>query len=405
MTRLVELSVSNFMRVHAVRIRPDRKVIEITGKNASGKSSLLRALYVALGGDDASPEVPVRKGESKAVVKADLGDIVITRTYTPTEDGSYNTTLTVESADGARFPSPQKLLNSLLSSLSFDPMQFSRMAPKDQFDALRPFVKGVDFDQIARMRAEAYDKRRNASRKAREAETAANAIAVPIESKRVDVDVLVKKLAEAGDKNAKRAALYEKWKSLSERMSRITEQLDALQKEHAELSEQLKALPKPGKEIDVSDLRDEITRARKANEAADLFDRKAEYLADAAKWSKESNALDAEIIALDSAKAEAIAAAKFPVKGLTLGDGEVMLNGLPFAQASEAERLTAGVEMAMSNDPKLRLVCIADGSAMDTDTFKVLEALAEKHDFQVIVETVNSCGRVAVEIADGSVKQ
>ena len=78
--KIVELQAENVKRLKAVEITPDGTMQVIGGRNAQGKSSVLDAIWLALGGGKASKEtpLPIRDGEDKASVRLDLGDLVVT---------------------------------------------------------------------------------------------------------------------------------------------------------------------------------------------------------------------------------------------------------------------------------------------------------------------------------------
>ena len=52
--KILRLSASNVMRLRAVEIEPAGTVQIVAGKNGAGKSSVLNALWLALGGGAAS---------------------------------------------------------------------------------------------------------------------------------------------------------------------------------------------------------------------------------------------------------------------------------------------------------------------------------------------------------------
>ena len=60
------------------------------------------------------------------------------------------------------------------------------------------------------------------------------------------------------------------------------------------------------------------------------------------------------------------------MKGLALGNGEVLLNGLPLSQASGAEQLRLSMAIAMAGNPKLRVLRIKEGSLLDDDNLALL---------------------------------
>src|SRR5262245_55130191 len=118
--RIVKLEAANVKRLTAVAIEPDGNLVVIGGKNGAGKSSVLDSIAFALGGKDLLCEEPLRNGTEKGHVSVDLGDLHVRRTFTP--DGG--STLVVANADGARYPSPQKVLDALVGKLCFDPLDF-----------------------------------------------------------------------------------------------------------------------------------------------------------------------------------------------------------------------------------------------------------------------------------------
>ena len=152
--QIVNLRAENFKRLVAVEITPRGNVVQITGKNGAGKSSVLDSIQAALAGKDAMPAVPVHTGSKKAVITIDLGEYKVTRTMTPDGGG----TLTVASKDGAKYPSPQAMLDKITGKLCFDPVAFARQRPEDQAQTLRKLV-GLDFAELEKARAAAYTER------------------------------------------------------------------------------------------------------------------------------------------------------------------------------------------------------------------------------------------------------
>ena len=131
--RIISLTTSNTLRLSAVHIQPDGSLVVIGGRNAQGKSSVLNSISMALGGAKLCPPEPVKRGAAKSVTRLDLGELVVERTITA--DG--HNYLKVSNAAGAEQKSPQAILDRLTGKLSFDPLEFSRMAPKQQVETLR----------------------------------------------------------------------------------------------------------------------------------------------------------------------------------------------------------------------------------------------------------------------------
>jgi hypothetical protein len=106
-------------------------------------------------------------------------------------------------------------------------------------------------------------------------------------------------------------------------------------------------------------------------------------------------------IKLCQARTAALQGARFPVEGLSIGeDGTVLLKGIPFQQASTAQKIRLGVALAAAANPTLRVAFVRDGSLLDAASMAVLSEMAKKHNLQVFVERVqNEPG--SIQIVDG----
>lgn len=437
--KILKLTAENFKRIEAIEITPDGHVVEITGKNGHGKTSTLDAIWAALDWKTKGKEIPkpIRDGADKAFITLDLGEYTVTRTFNLQEGGEFTTSLRVENKDKFRPAKPQELLNTFLGDLSFDPMEFARLKPREQFDALKQFVPGVDFDEIAQKRKKLYEERTLANRSK---DNAAGALASLGEDEEppvlIDEAALVAKLEEAGRKNAEiqqDAAAYSQRRMLAdshrnmakeyeEREDALMRQIAQLQDEAqaaakkasearvaaAALEKEIQAMPAQQEFIDTAALRADIDAARKHNatstEYARRAQRRSDLKAEVEKCTAEADALTKAIEALDAEKEKAVKEAKMPVPGLTFGDEQILLNGQPFQQGSDAEQLRATIAIAAAMNPKLRVIRVHEGSHIDSNGMKLVQEFAKANDLQVWVETVESSRPTAVVIEDGRVK-
>ena len=197
--KIVEFRAENIKRLVAVQLKPDGNIVQITGANGQGKTSLLDAIFWALAGVRSHQPEPIREGQDEALIELDLGKIIVRRTFkrvSETLDNEGNieseehitTSLRVETVEGARFPSPQTVLDKLLDSISFDPLAFARMDAKAQYAALRTLC-GLDFTDLEVKAAKAYEKRteHNRTKKARGAAAAQIKVPEDVPEKPVDV--------------------------------------------------------------------------------------------------------------------------------------------------------------------------------------------------------------------------
>lgn len=414
--RIIELRAENVKKLRAVVIRPDTSVVQITGANGSGKSSLLDAIYWALAGTKGITSQPVRQGEDRAVIRLDLGEIVVTRTIRP--DGE--TRLTVEAANGARYPSPQRMLDDLFGALTFDPLAFARMDPKAQLEQLRGLVTlDVDLDEIDRETKRAFDDRTELGRRVRELEARlANAV-VPagLPEAAVDVSALLAAMQAGAAHNEQlaaserdRAATTEQARNRRESARVSRERADALLRDAERLELEAGAIeialansPALGAPVDLAEIRAQIDAARAANEGVAKREERERLRAELRARTDELDALTTAIELGRARRADAIARAVFPVPALSFGEGEVLYRDLPFGQASSAEQLRVSVALAMAANPRLRVLRIKDGSLLDERSLALIADLAEREDYQVWIERVDVSGRVGVVIEDGSV--
>lgn len=409
--KIVSLAAENFKRLIAVQITPDGNMVQITGKNGAGKTSVLDALWVTLAGAGVAQPAPIRTGEKSARIRLDLGEIIVTRTFRKTEGGAVTTAITVENADGARFPSPQRMLDDLLGSLSFDPLAFARMAPREQFNELRRFVPGVDFDAIEAANKADYATRTEVNRRWKQAETRAAAITVPpVTGEPLDEAALVDELQRAGEQNAAIDAAVIERRSADDTIDRLHAQATQLRRQADELEAEVgRVAARSYPDAEVPRIAIEGIRARieKAHEAAGhraKLDERERLRAEADTLEAESAALTIAMEQREEAKQAAVAAAKMPVPGLGLADGAVTLDGVPFEQASDAEKLKVSVALAMASNPKLRVVRVRDGSLLDADSLQLLGEMADTFDMQVWIEKVSDGERVGFVIEDGRLK-
>lgn len=413
--RIVNFKAENFKKLIAVEITPEGNLVKITGKNGAGKTSVLDAIMAALGGAAVVQSKPIRKGQDHGSIVLDLGDMLVERKFKEKE-GKFESELTVRNKEGAKFSSPQKMLDELVGRLSFDPLEFMRMKPAEQFVTLRDLL-GLDFKALDLKRQAAYDRRTDFGREYKsvsaQREAAVSTFDPDGAKEEVPTTAILEEYQEAlrfnnGIEDAK------------ERLQEADTLIQRRQDEIAQLEQQ------------IADKRDEIGRinARKPNfqtianqqprslneiqariGASDANNRNARNFQSYQALVKRSGEIEQagkkcadEIKAVDEAKAAMIAAAAMPVEGLQFGEGMVMFKGIPLDQASASEQLRVSVAMAMAMNPQLRVLRITDGSLLDTDSMKALESMAAGADYQVWVELVDESGEVGVVIEDGRVK-
>ena len=164
-----------------------------------------------------------------------------------------------------------------------------------------------------------------------------------------------------------------------------------------------KAEPLP-EAIDTAAIEDKIRNAENINAGARKRAEHAQRLAEAESLSSKYADLTSQIEAIDKAKVDAIANAKLPIPELSIGDDDIILDGLPFEQASTARKIRTATSLLMALKPELRVLLVREGSLLDDDAREALEAHAKEHGFVVLMECVgNDVDGGGVVIENGEV--
>jgi recombinational DNA repair ATPase RecF len=392
--KIMKLEAENVKRLKAVRIEPSgEELVVIGGRNAQGKTSVLDAITMALGGKDSMPAQPVRKGQASAHVLVDLGDLVVERKI---KDGS--TTLVVRNKDGATQRTPQTILDGLVGKLTFDPLQFFRMEPGAQAAVLREIV-GLDLSALEQGRAELYAMRTETNRQAKmlAANLGNHGLALEEEPKKINTEQLTSYLKEVQEAARK----IEDRNNERRNMKRQIEEL------RAKLQELEPIYQIAGREEEVPRLEphiEQIAKAQETNVAADAIKARNNLRHNLKLEQEAADHITQQLEDLDKAKAAKLAAVKMPIKGLGVGDDGVTLNGLPLDQASSAEQLRVSVAIGLAANPKLRVLLIRDGSLLDAANLELVRKMAEDADAQVWLERVGEGKESSVVIEDGEVR-
>lgn len=432
--KIIKLQAENFKKLVAVQIQPDGNMIVIGGANGSGKTSTLDAIQAALGGKDSTPDISLRNGQTEGFVVLELDDIIVRRTF----NAQGNSYLTVESkkVEGAKMSSPQAILDKLVGTLSFDPLAFSRMDPRSQLQTLKALV-GLDFSELDAKRAEIFQERAAVNRQAKDLQGVINSMPkyddAPAEE--ISVKALMEEIEKITEKNRANLHLRNDFQDFAnelkdqesmiagfdeavadqEQIIRDAQALIARLKERkaAKVAEVLEGKAKlndwteqlaAAKDEDPAPLREKIKQAQGVNARVQANLRREEEIARLKKIEAQASALSALLQSIDSRKESALAGAKFPIPGMSFDEKGVLLNGLPFSQASSAEQLRASVAMGLALNPTLKVLLVRDGSLLDKDSLKMVAEMASAADSQVWIERVSDGEECQVIIEDGMVK-
>lgn len=408
--KIVRLSAENVKRLVAVDITPEGDVVTITGRNAQGKSSVLDAIWLALGGGDASRAIkhPIRQGEEEAHATVELSNgIVVTRRWR--EDG--RTSLVVTS-DGVSMRRPQEVLDGLVGAVAFDPLRFARANPGTQRDELIHLLGlSEPLRELDAQRQRLYDERLEIGREERKlGEVPYVDPKMPTgEISAADILARIQASQEVQLQIERDIAAQERARTLVEDAEREVARMEAeLAEARARLARHRREAARwDGPTMDtpepIEPLREELAVIEQTNAAIRANVQASETAAEIGRLRGEWRDRTDQIDRIDEQKLTLVAGADLPVPGLGIDGEGVTLDGVPFSQASSAEQIRVSLAMAMAASPTLRIVQIKDGSLLDSDSLSLIAEMAAERDYQVWIETVGDDNPAAVVIEDGAV--
>lgn len=421
--RVIRLLVENYKRLKAADVTPPRHAVVVAGKNAAGKTSLLDSIAAALGGKKQMATQPLRAGTESGQIVCILGEdnqqqLLVKRVF----DAEGKTALEITSAEGYKAPSPQAILDSLCSSIAFDPLAFTRMSPREQLETLRELV-GLDFSEMDSHRKAIYDKRTEINKEQKRLLAQAQGMTFPADTPLLPVDV-----AKLMEEQRRRMAVNKANESERARVKELEHQVKRLAEEHERIEAEIIALTKRREDVWARCQDAEANRSAQESKVAKLTDanveeiqqqivdvqsinanvqkrlQQQELLGGAEEKKNEAEALTDKLEAIDAEKEKQLASVKWPIEGLTFGEEGPMYKGVPFDQASGAEQLAVSFAMSAALNPRLKVAIVRDASLLDEDQMAAVCDLAAKYDTQVWLEVVDTeAGPAGILIEDGTV--
>lgn len=422
MSKIIKLISENIKRLNAVEITPNGNLVVLGGENGAGKSSVLDSIAMAIGGGDKIPGKPLRDGAKSGRVQVTLEDLIITRKFL--ESGT--TSLTVEGMDGSRHRSPQGVLDALVGALSFDPLEFMRQKPGEQAETLRKLA-GVDFTELDKKRAVAFETRTETNRDVKRLEGAVNSkysfADAPKELQ--DAGAITEEIRIVNEKNNAnqlRRSELQQLVSHGQQMSSSLEEAKArterLRKELAEaekseetaeqslkksrdqynsMSKEVKALA----DLDTAPLLAKLAAVDEINAKVRANMEKAGLASELADATKLADKLSEEIREIDGEKRRLISESPLPIDGLLFDQEGVTYKGYPLDQSSGAEQLRISMGIAAAMNPTLKVMLCKDAALLDDSSFKLVSEFAEERGYQIWMEDCRAGDRATVTIVDG----
>lgn len=418
---IIKLSAENVKKVSCVEIDANGEPVILTGDNGAGKSTILDSILMGLQGKRFAQ--PIKEGESRATIKLDIGEYIVTRKIT--QKNSY---LEVVKADGEPVASPQKVLDAIVGQLTLDPLEFSRMKPKDQRKLLMEVV-GVDVDSMDEQYGAYYAERTGVNKIAAAKKIQWEQMPKAPEgtpSEFVNADKLLSELEELDAKESANRVAQEELKVVENTRDNLLGGIEDTTKEIAELQAKIKELEqwvseshdrvnslekqiaefKPV-EVDtgrMAKIREELSRVDDINANVQLIKNRKKAYEDYQEVQKQSDELTDRLDKIKDAKEKALREADFPVPGLSVSADEVTYQDRPFEQLSTGEQILVSTLIAMKLNPGVKIIMIREGALINSKNLQMLLETAKKNGYQVWMEKFQEeAGQIGLHLVDGSI--
>lgn len=402
--KINELLIENVKRVKAVQFEPSADGLTIIGgRNGQGKTSVLDAIAWALGGNNYKPSVPERDG---ALVPPNL-HIELSNGLIVERKGK-NSTLKVTDPNGNK--SGQQLLNEFVSTLALDLPKFIDGSDKDKADSLLKILGiGDVLSQLDTKENQLYAQRTEVGRIADRKKKAADEMPMypNVPKEPVSATELIKEqqeiLARNGENERKRqdAARYEQ--ILANAQIAFDEAKAALQKAEQDCltarksaedlhDESTAELEKNLAEIEALNIK---IRANSTKEAAEV---------EANNLQQEYDGLTEQIESVREERNKLLDSAELPLPGLSVKDGKLIYNGLPWDGMSGSDQLKVATAIVRKLNPQCGFVLMDKLEQMDLETLQEFGAWLKAEGLQVIATRVSTGDECSIIIEDGMVK-
>ena len=407
-------TVTDYKGVRNIELSPTGRLVVIAGGNGAGKSSFIDAITELFDpkGTKLTPK-PIREGAAEARAEYVDHDLNLRISRVWKKDGTAGT-LTVEALDGAKYSTPSKIVADLLGGAIFDPVAFLNLDEKKQRDALLEKVDlPFDLDALAREKAAAEERRLIAGREVKRLEGALASLPKPTAGtpdEELSGQDILREIETAQDIERRRIQTQSRYDEAANLVADYDQQIEDLKRKREEAANrqevawgELRELPDP---IDIAPLRERLAAVDDTNRAVRAARQYFEVSGELQVADADHAAAQGELDRIAARKAEGLAAAKFPVDGLSVDDDGVTFNGIPFSQVNSAMRRRIAFAIATAGDPKLKLVIIKDGDMLDADSLQAIAELAEERGYTVLVERDrDESRRIGFTVRDGALDE
>ncbi len=422
--QLKHINIENIGGIEYLEFPTAGALIEVSGSNGQGKTSVLNALRCVVEGGH-NPAL-LRVGAKKGVVKLLLDDgTTITRTITEKASRTEVTT-----RDGQIIPAPQGFVNELCAGFAFEPTSLISASAKERTAFLLSAMPitftgkeiaatgydGVavdaDLDGLASMRDGVFNTRKALNKTVRDADgtiaslrqgmpaedgTDWTAKGQELEAKAAELEVAIRD--EEREATEEYTGIVD---VLTAKRDGIVADLQAKIQLAREQCQRDMSVAINGRDAMLKNIaeRAKPARDRLATEKAQAWERSqaagkalgARQTIEAMQVRSKADFVESERLTLVLENLDALRRRKLdelPIPGVELKDGEVYVSGVPFEQLNTAQQFALSIRLAKLKLGRLPLLVIDHGEAFDADTWEAFRDSAKESGLQIVVARVD----------------
>jgi hypothetical protein len=389
--------------------------VELQGGGGAGKTTILNAIIAALTGKDIDDLWTI--GEEEAWIETRFAGVQVRR-----QKVGNRVTLEVRYPDGSKATQPQTVLDLLMGRALLRPLDLYYQKPKDRAQTVlaalpvdpalaREKLQAIVGDQyvidrseqvfptIARAYKVCYDQRTDMNREVKQLasaiETLRQGIPNDFDPQRVptppaSVGELYQQKQAIDGRNSNRMRYDNAIGEVTQQIAMLQDKLQHMLDERAEMGDM-----EVTADIDANIANYEQEQQTYQRYATAFGELRARYLEAQAKGdehtmkARDAEAMDGMVKALAALPGEILSALEMPLEGVSFTEDDILIDGVPFDQRGDSEKLIFCTKIAMMLAPAAFKCVLLDGTErMDAEQRKNLVEYIVGQGFKPILTRV-----------------
>ena len=424
------LELRNFQAIKDFSADFTGDVYLVKGENEVGKSTILKSIVCLLTGErDAVLRNGEKNGFAKMVIGGDGKEYTVELRFTENDPRG---TISIKAKDGMRSTNVS-MLRTILNYRNFDAEEFARWSEtaegrRKQIQVVMGLMPPEIANRIKTIDAEVLqtkETRKSVNANVKYKETELESIKAQLSdgdietyTKPIDLTVLMQESNKAAEQRAKAenvkmqmASLESELANIPKERERLAADLERAKKayedaklfynrsienvaaQETEIKGKIENAEQWLSEYDAQpkeDAAEKLAAAQNHNAKCQIVKmfhaKQTEVDAERTKADK----LNADLDAYAKERAELVAAAKFPIDGLSFGEDGLTLNDVPFVvgKVSDSQIMEVAAKLVIASNPTVNIFRIGRGESLGAKRLQSIVNLAKENGFQGFIEQV-----------------